>query len=56
MKNLIILFSMLLLFCTVSSCETQTVNDETGIEIEDIFGTNKEDVIAPGEEDETDEQ
>jgi hypothetical protein len=32
MKNLIILFSMLLLFCMVSSCETQTVNDETGIE------------------------
>ncbi|WP_234859051.1 hypothetical protein [Aquimarina aquimarini] len=32
MKNLIILFSMLLLFFIASSCETQTVNDETGIE------------------------
>ncbi|WP_158250521.1 hypothetical protein [Aquimarina sp. I32.4] len=34
MKNLITLFSMLLLFFIASSCETQTVNDETGIDID----------------------
>ena len=28
MKNLIVLFSVILLFFALSSCETQTINDE----------------------------
>ncbi len=32
MKNLIILFTMLLMCVLSSSCETQEINDEAGIE------------------------
>ncbi|WP_158250448.1 MULTISPECIES: hypothetical protein [Aquimarina] len=50
MKNLIILFSMLLLFFIASSCETQTVNDETEIEIDqfEIYEVDPGEVDRPG--------
>ncbi|WP_158447882.1 hypothetical protein [Aquimarina longa] len=54
MKNRIILVSTLLLVSILSSCETQPIQDETGIE--EAFSTNKGDVIAPGEDEGTDEQ
>ncbi len=48
MKKVIILSSILLLFFAVSSCETQAIDDETGTEIKDTMGTDKNDTESPG--------
>ncbi|PKV51721.1 hypothetical protein ATE84_3819 [Aquimarina sp. MAR_2010_214] len=52
MKNVIILFGMLLILCTVSSCEKQEINDEISETEVQLTDPGDDGTIDPGDDDE----
>ncbi|QKX05399.1 hypothetical protein HN014_10890 [Aquimarina sp. TRL1] len=48
MKKIIILFGLFSVLLSITSCETQDINDETGFDKREQKATEKDEIISPG--------